>query len=296
MEGIKLEIRVLNYFVEIAKQQSMTKASRSLHVSQPTLSRQIKELEDELGHTLFERSNYSLSLTPEGEILFERAMIILELTEQTLNEFSMMQAFNGGDIKIGCAESIGISLIAEVVKTLKKAYPRLKPHLYSGNYHLITEKLNYGTLDMAIVVQQVDTTNYYSLTLPHQDRWGLIVRKDDPLAQKEAISVEDLLQLPLITSRQGFSDEMPNTLKLPVIEQNIVATYDLLYNAAQFVKAGLGYAFSFDHLVDTSSESELCFRPLKPAIYSPMKLIWSKQHRLSKMAELFIDEMKRQYG
>lgn len=287
-----MEIRVLNYFVETAKQKSMTKAAKKLHVTQPTLSKQLKDLEDELGQKLFTRSNYSIILTPEGEILYKRAVDILSIVDKTEAEFKSMNDFNGGDLHIGCAESYGITIIAKTVKSLTEKYPNIKFNLHSGNFKTVVEKLNHGLLDFAITVQNVDTSSFNSLRLPYMDTWGVLMRKDSALANKTKMNIDDISKLPLIISRQGFSDEMPNELRSIQSTLHIVGTYDLLYNAALFVKEGLGYALCFDHLVNTSSNSELIFKEISPAISSPMKLLWSGNQILSKSAELFLEELK----
>ncbi|MBD3948498.1 LysR family transcriptional regulator [Tuanshanicoccus lijuaniae] len=287
-----MEIRVLNYFVETANHKSMTKAAKKLHVTQPTLSKQLKDLEEELGRKLFNRSKYSINLTPEGEILYKRAVDILSIVDKTEAEFKSMNDFNGGDIHIGCAESYGITVIAETIKALTKKYPNVRFHLYSGNFQTVTEQLNNGLLDFAITVQDVNTSLYNSLTLPYTDKWGLLMRRDSSLAANTSIQLGELANIPLIISRQGFSDEMPNELKNMQANLNIIGTYDLLYNASLFVKQGLGYAFCFDKLVDTSLESELLFVPIEPVISSPMRIIWPINQTLSKSTTLFFEELK----
>ena len=287
-----MEIRVLKYFVETAKQKSMTKAAKKLYVTQPTLSKQLKDLEDELGQKLFTRSNYSVNLTPEGEVLYKRAVDILSIVSKTEAEFKTMNDFNGGDLYIGCAESYGITIIAKTIKNLTEKYPNIKFHLHSGNFQTVIEKLNYGVLDFAITVQDIDTSSFNSLSLPYMDTWGILMRRDSDLANKTEISIEDILKLPLILSSQGFSEEMSNELKNIQSTMNIVGTYDLIYNASIFVKEGLGYAFCFDKLVDTSVDSGLVFKKISPTISSPMKIVWLGNQILSKTAELFLEYLK----
>ena len=287
-----MEIRVLNYFVETANQKSMTKAAQKLHVTQPTLSKQLKDLEGELGQKLFTRSNYSVNLTHEGELLYKRAVDILRIVDKTEAEFKSMNDFNGGDLHIGCAESYGITIIAKSIKSLRKKYSNIRFHLYSGNFQTVTQQLNSGLLDFAVTVQNVDTSTFNSLSLPYMDKWGILMRKDSELVRKNEVDINDISKLPLIISRQGFSDEMPNELKNMQSSMNIVGTYDLLYNASIFVKEGLGYAFCFNNLVDTSSESDLTFKELSTTISSPMKIIWLGNQILSKSAELFLEELQ----
>ena len=287
-----MELRVLRYFVEAAREESMTNAARKLHVTQPTLSKQIKELEEELGQKLFVRGNYQIRLTPEGEILYKRALDILEMVDLTALEFSSMKDFNGGDIHLGRAESDGVTLLAKVAKQLQGEYKNLHFHLYSGNPETVCERLDKGLLDFAVVVQNVDLSKYAYLDLQVADTWGLIMRKDSPMVAKETIAVEDLTEIPLIVSRQGTTNEMPEWRHKNYDRLNIVATYDLIFNASILVKEGLGYALGLDKLVNTSAESILCFRPIVPVISSPLRLIWRKDQRFSQSALLYLEKVK----
>jgi DNA-binding transcriptional LysR family regulator len=270
----------------------MTNAAATLHVTQPTLSKQIKELEEELGQKLFIRSNYKINLTPEGELLYKRALDILDMVDLTTSEFEAMKEFNGGDLYLGCAESEGISLIAQKAKALQEQYPNIHFHLYSGNSETVCERLDKGLLDFAVVVQNIDLSKYSAIDLPIKDRWGLIMRKDSPLVSKESILPEDLLALPLIVSRQGATNEMPEWFQTNFDRMNIIATYDLIYNASVLVKEGLGYALGFDKLVNTGSDSILCFRPIVPEILSPMRIIWRREQHFSKASALFLEKLQ----
>lgn len=287
-----MELRVLRYFVEAAKEESMTHAALKLHVTQPTLSKQIKELEEELGQKLFVRGNYSIRLTPEGEILYKRARDILDMVDLTTSEFASMNEFNGGDLYLGCAESEGITLVAKAVKKLQEEYDHLHFHLYSGNAETVCERLDKGLLDFAVVVQNVDLSKYACLDLPFTDTWGLIMRKDSPMVSKKSIALEELIGLPLIVSKQGATSDMPEWLQKNYDRLHIVATYNLIFNASILVREGLGYALGFDKLLYTGASSILCFRPIVPAMTSPMRLIWRKEQRFSKAAELFLNEIK----
>lgn len=287
-----MELRVLRYFVEAAKEESMTHAALKLHVTQPTLSKQIKELEEELGQKLFVRGNYSIRLTPEGEILYKRARDILDMVDLTTSEFASMNEFNGGDLYLGCAESEGITLVAKAVKELQEEYDHLHFHLYSGNAETVCERLDKGLLDFAVVVQNVDLSKYACLDLPFTDTWGLIMRKDSPMVSKKSIALEELIGLPLIVSKQGATSDMPEWLQKNYDRLHIVATYNLIFNASILVREGLGYALGFDKLLYTGAGSILCFRPIVPAMTSPMRLIWRKEQRFSKAAELFLNEIK----
>jgi DNA-binding transcriptional LysR family regulator len=288
-----MEIKVLRHFIEAAREESMTRAAEKLYVTQPTLSKQIKELEEELGQKLFVRGNYKIHLTPEGEILYKRALDILDMVDLTKSEFDSMNEFNGGNLYLGCAESDGIALLAKAAKKLRAENKNLHFHLYSGNAETVCERLDKGLLDFAVVVQNIDLSKYAYFDLPVMDTWGLIMRKDSPMVSKTEIPIEELASLPLIVSRQGATNEMPEWLQKNYDRLNIVATYDLIFNASILVREGLGYALGFDKLVNTSSESILCFRPITPAVSSPMRLIWRKEQRFSRVAEFFLEEVKQ---
>lgn len=287
-----MEIRVLRYFLAVAREENMTRAAEYLHVTQPTLSKQIKQLEEEVGKKLFIRSNYSIKLTEEGLLLRKRAEDIVKMVDKTIDEFHSLDEINGGDIYIGSAESDAIKYFAWAARNLHEKYPNIRFHLYSGNTETVTERLDKGLLDFAIIVQDVDLSRYNYLKVPSQDTWGVIMRKDSFLADKEAITINDLLKLPLIVSRQGITEDYPKWFGEKMDQLNIVATFDLIYNASIMVKEGFGYALSFDKLVDTSQESELCFRPLTPSLETSMYVIWKKYQVFTPLADLLLKEMQ----
>lgn len=288
-----MELRVLRYFLEIAREGSITRAAERLHVSQPTLSKQLKDLEGELGKKLFVRSNYSVKLTDEGMLLRKRAEDILEMADKTADEFKALGEIAGGDIRIGCAESDGVKYLARCVKSLQEQYPRIRLHLYSGNTEDVSERLDKGLLDFAVLAQEVDLSKYNYLEVPYSDRWGLVMRKDSPLAKKEAVQMEDLLNLPLICSRQGITEDFPKWFGEKVDRLNIVGTFNLAYNAGVLVREGMGYALSFDKLINTGPDSELCFRPLMPALETKLYLVWKKYQVFTGIAEVFLKRLRR---
>ncbi|OUP19475.1 LysR family transcriptional regulator [Lachnoclostridium sp. An196] len=291
-----MELRVLRYFLEVAREENVTHAAQRLHVSQPTLSRQIKELEDELGKKLFARSNYSIKLTEEGMLLRKRAEDILEMADKTLEEFKSLDEINGGDIHIGCAESNGIAHVIRVIKSLQKKYPRIRYHFYSSGTDAVSERLDRGLLDVAVIIQEVDLSKYNYLKVPSSDRWGLIMRKDSPLAEHSCIHLNDLMNIPLILSRQAMREEMPRWFGETQDKLNIVATYDLLFNTSVMVREGFGYVLGFDGLVNTGPDSDICFQPLEPALESPMYIIWKKYQMFTPVASLLLEELKRDFG
>lgn len=289
-----MEIRVLRYFLEAAREGNITKAAGRLHISQPTLSRQLKELEEELGKKLFIRSNYSIKLTDEGMLLRKRAEDILDMVDKTTDEFKSLDDINGGDIHIGCAESDNIKYFSRIMKKIQEKYPRIRCHFYSSGTDAVNERIERGLLDFAIIVQEVDLSKYNYLKIPSSDTWGLIMRKDSPLAEKPFIQPEDLLDHPLICSRQSMTEEMQKWLGEMLDKLNIIATYDLLFNASVMVREGLGYALGFDNIIYTGQESPLCFRPLAPALQSPMYIIWKKYQVFTPVASVLLKEMKKQ--
>ena len=295
-----MEIRVLKYFLAIAKEGSITKAADSLYLTQPTLTRQIQNLEQELGQKLFVRGKYRVSLTPEGLIFKKRAEEIIDLVEKTCAEFASTNEVIKGDIYIGCGETDSMKYIAAVMKELQNEYPEIKFHIYSGNAEDVTEKLDKGLLDFGVLIQPIDLSKYDYLTLPKKDVWGVIMRKDSPLAVKKVITLKDLLNVPIIASRQmskkyskesGFLDWFGKEFN----NLNIAATYNLLYNAAIMVDAGIGYAVSLDKLANTSEQSSLCFRPLSPKLESGLDIVWKKNQVFSPAAQLFLTKLKEKF-
>ncbi len=291
-----MELRTLRYFLEIAREENMTRAAEVLHVSQPSLSKEMKALEDALGKKLFMRQNGGLRPTTEGMLLRKRAEDIIEMTDKTVEEFTALNEINGGDIYIGCAESYLIKRLARAVKTFTEKYPRLRYHLSSGNTEQVTEKLDRGLLDLAFIVEPPDLSKYNYLEVEGSDLWGVIMRRDCKLAEKETVRAEDLYGLPLICSRQAMRVDIPRWCGEKAEKLNFSGTLNLFYNGAVFVREGLGYMLTFDKLADTSEESGLCFRPLEPALETKMYIIWKKYQVFSPIAELFVKELCERLG
>jgi len=291
-----MELRVLRYFLEVAREGSVTRAAERLHISQPTLSKQLKDLEGELGKKLFVRGSHDVKLTDEGMLLRKRAEDILNMADRTLNEFKSLGEFTGGDVWVGCAESDGIKHLARCYMALLERYPGLRLHLQSGNSADVTERLDRGLLDFAIIVHEVDLSKYNYLELPATDRYGVLMRKDSPLAEKEAVCVDDLLDLPLICSRQGLTEDYPKVFQEKMDALRVVATFNLAYNAGVLVREGVGYALTLDKLADTSAESDLTFRPLSPPLETQMYLIWKKYQVFSPAAQVLLEEVRGRFG
>ena len=291
-----MEIRVLRYFLAVAREGTIVGAAKFLHVTQPTLSRQLQDLEEELGQQLFLRSNRTITLTPEGHFLRKRAEEILEIVNRTEGDFNAMGENIGGSVHIGGGESKAMRLIAETIGELRKEYPDIRYNLYSGNAEDVVERLDKGILDFGILIQPVDISKYDSVALPVRDVWGIVMRKDSPLAEKKSVTLCDLQNLPLICSRINIRQ---STVKNAYAEWfgrsfeklNIVATYNLIYNAALMVESGIGYALALDGLIDAVGNRALCFCPLEPRLESGLNIVWEKYQVFSKAAELFRDRL-----
>lgn len=287
-----MEIRVLRYFLEIAREGNMTRAAEYLHVSQPTLSKQMKELETELGKKLFRRSSSSVSLTSEGMLLRKRAEDILDMVDKTTDEFSALDDITGGEVHIGCAESHQIKYLARVIKEFKENYPLFRYHISSGNTEQVTERLDKGLFDFAVIVEPPDLSKYNYIEVPEVNIWGVVMKKDSPLAQNDQIHIEDLLGLPLICSLQAMREDIPRWCGEKVDMLNLSGSINLFYNGSVFVKEGLGYMLTFNGLASTGVDSELCFRPLEPVLETKMYVIWKKYQVFTPIAELLIKKLK----
>lgn len=291
-----MELRVLQYFLAVAREQSIIRAAESLHLSQPTLSTQIKAMEEELGKQLLIRGtkgSRKVTLTEEGMILRKRAEEILNLVQKTEREISLSDQIIVGDVYIGAGETDAVRFIAKAARDLYGDYPGIHYHIASGNAEFVMEQLDKGLIDFGIIFDAADLEKYHSIKMPFEDTWGVLMRKDSPLAAKKAVSPEDLWEKPLIVSRQrDNSGALSAWMQRELSELNIVATYNLLFNASLLVEEGLGYAIGFDKIINTSGNSNLCFRPLTPERKAGMSIIWKKYQMFSKASEKFMQKMK----
>lgn len=288
-----MEIRILKYFLEIAREENMTRASERLHISQPSLSKQMKELEMELGKKLFVRSSYSIHLTDEGMLLRKRAEDLVSLADKITNEFKTMDDISGGDIYIGCAESYLIKYLAKAVKELNLNYQNIRYHITSGDTQQVTERIEKGLIDMAFIVEPPNLVKYNYLEVPEQDEWGILMKTDCPLAKKEAICIDDLFDYPLFCSEQSLQNDIPRWCGDKINRLNFIANFNLANNGVVFVKEGLGLFFGFDKLININSESDICFRPLTPKLYNKMYVIWKKYQVFTPVAKLLLNEINK---
>lgn len=291
-----MEIRVLKYFLAITREQSINRAAESLYLSQPSLSRQIQNLEEELGKQLLIRGTKGtrkITLTEEGMILKKRAEEILNLIEKTENEISLSDNIIAGDVYIGAGETDAVRLLAKIAKEIQSNYPDIHYHISSGNAEFVLEQLDKGLIDFGLVFGNVDSKKYNALKLSSKDTWGVLMRKDSELSHKKYITPKDLYDKPLIISHQrNQGGDFSSWLNCNLEKLNIVATYNLLFNASLLVDEGLGYAIVLDKIINTGDNSNLCFRPLEPAVEDELSFIWKKYQVFSKAAEQFLIKLK----
>ena len=285
-----MELRVLQYFLAVAREQNISAAAQSLHLTQPTLSRQLKELEEELDKQLMVRGNRKIILTEEGMLLRKRAEEILELVNRTEQELARSDDAVSGDIYIGTGETDGVRQLARTAKQLQENCPGIRFHIVSGDAVDVCERLDKGLLDFGVLLGDIDKIKYRYLELPMKDTWGVLMRRDSPLSARETVSPRDLWDKPLILSRQVDNKSgLYRWLGKEPSELHTVATYNLIYNASLMVDEGMGYAFTLDKLVNTTG-SNLCF--LRPRLELGMYLVWKKSQIFSRAAELFLEHLQ----
>ena len=287
--GEIMDIRIMQYFLAVIREGTISAASEALHVAQPSLSRQMKDLEEELGATLFIRGSRSITLTEEGKILRKRAEEMVQLMQKTEDEISQVRQKISGTIRIGAGETRVFHYLSETASVLTKDYPGIRISIKSGDTDDLMDEIGTGLLDFAVIFTEPDTAVYHSLVLPAEDTYGILMRKDSPYAGREKISLWDLKDEPFIISR-GALRHFQEDEKLSKL--NIRATYNLIYNASLLVEDRTGYAICFDHLINTSGDSALTFVPLTPEKSVRATLIWKKYQVLSPAVQLFVDKIR----
>ena len=292
-----MEIRNLRYFLAVAREENMTRASEILHVSQPTLSKALKSLEEELGKKLFIRKSFSIRLTDEGMLLRDRAEDLISMADKIEREFTALDDITGGDLYFGLAESYQIRYLAREIAKLKAAYPGLNYHITSGDTEQVTEKLDKGLLDFAVICSELpDTAKYDYLTFPGSDIWGVVMPASHPLASKEAIRVDDLIGEPLFCSDQSWTREIREWAGDRFSALHLEGSFRLSYNGSMFALEGLGLLLTFEHLTDRSESSGLVFRPLTPVLKSDFYLIWNKYQTFTPIAERFLAQIRADFA
>lgn len=292
-----MELRLLRYFLAVAREENITLAARFLNITQPTLSRQIKDLELELGQKLFIRGSHKVVLTKEGLMLKKRAEEILDMVNKAKAEITYVKDSIEGSVYIGCGETKSMRLVAQIIADVRKKHPNIKFHLFSGNAEDVTERLDKGLLDFGLLIQPVDLSRYDFVAMPVKDVWGVLMPRDSPLAKKKNIVKDDLLKVPLICSRQIMQknktgNKVADWFSADYDKLNIIASYNLIFNASLLVEKGIGYALTLDGLVDTMDNDRLCFRPLNPTLESELSMVWKKYQVFSSPAEVFVQTMQ----
>ncbi len=291
-----MELRLLRYFLALAREENITAAAETLHITQPTLSKQLMELENEIGKKLFIRGKRKITLTQDGIFFRKRAGEIINLVDKTESELKNLDnELISGDIYIGAGETDGMRTIAKVSCKLQKKYPNIHYHLFSGNSNDVLEKLDKGLIDFGILIEPSDIKKYGYIKLPTYDTWGLLMKKDCALAKKDHIDSKELLNIPLICSKQSLdNNDFFKWFGEDYDKLNIVATYNLLYNASLYVEEGFGYALAFDKLINLTDDSILCFKPIIPNIQANLVVIWKKYQVFSKATQKFLDELQKE--
>lgn len=291
-----MDIRVLRYFLAVAREESITKAAEQLHMSQPPLSRQLKDLEKELGVQLLVRGSRKVTLTEQGMILRKRAEELVELFHKTEKEVTSPSEVVSGDIYIGGGETDAIRMLAKTATKLHEKHPQIHYHLTSGDAEEVTERLDKGLIDFGVLLDPVNVDKYDSLKIPAEDTFGVLMRRDSPLAEKEHIRGEDLWDKPLIVSRQTLtSKEMEKIIGREFSMLDVVSTYTLIFNASRMVAEGFGYVLCLDGLINTRG-TNLCFKPLYPIHEIGLSLVWKKYQVFSRASTLFLNSVQNEWA
>lgn len=291
-----MELRLLKYFLAVAEDENITAAARKLHMTQPALSRQMMDLEKELGKQLFIRTNKKTYLTEEGLYLKERAREILSLVEKTTSELQTTSEEIYGQIHFGAGETDVMRTFAHVIERIHRNHPKIQFNLFSGNADDILEKLEAGILDFGLVFSTSLSDKYNRIPVPLSNARGILMRRDSPWAGYDRITQDILLQMPLIMSSRASYNQtfLSQWCGNDAENLNIVATYNLIFNAVFLVEAGIGNALCLENLVDTSENRNLCFCPLDPPSVATPILVWKRGKTLSKASAVFLEEVKKE--
>lgn len=290
-----MELRVLKYFLTVAREENITRAAEILHITQPTLSRQLMQLEDELDAKLFIRGKTHITLTDEGMLLRKRAEEIIDLAHKTKKEFQKKESIVG-EIYIGAAETYATNFLAQVISDMKKNYPLVTYNIYSGNADDIKERIDKGLIDIGLLSEPVQIDKYDYLRLPFQQSWGILMNSDDPLASKEYIRPEDLKGASILcSSRTVVQNQIIQWLGKYKKNVHIIADYNLIYNAAILTQQGIGYTICLEHLIPYNEQMGIIFKPFYPKMETGTVLIWKKNQIFSPTTSKFLEQLKKNY-
>ena len=286
-----MELRVLNYFLVIAREENFTRAAEQLHVTQPTLSRQIADLETELGVKLFCRSNHNIILTEDGMLLKRRAQEILSLANRTKRDFLFKGENLEGTIAIGCGEFLSTRILTDCIAAFRRKYPAVRYEIYSGDAGNIKDSIERGLLDIGLMAEPIDMRKYEFLSMPIREQWGALVRTDSPLAAKKTIRPKDLIGLPIISAVSDIAQSNIGKWLGPILNQiDVIAKGNLLYNEALLAQSNLGAVIAMK--LDCQYEG-LTFLPFEPVLEGTTALAWKKEQIFSSAASTFIEFAKK---
>lgn len=287
-----MELRVLRYFLTLAREESISRTAEALYITQPTLSRQLAELEEELGVRLFERGKRKIELTEEGVLLRRRAEEMTELADKTERELRERTERLAGVVSVGAAETVAAELLVRAVDSFRKKYPEVTFELDAGIADRIKERIDAGLLDLGLLIEPGDIAKYDFLRLGIDDRCGILMNAAAPLAQREFVTAEDLVGLPVVgPAREGIRQFYRNGLGEAFDRLNFIASFDLVNNAAWFARLNVGYVFTIEGTLRHFGSSELCFRPFCPELRQSTFLVWKKYQPVSRAVRAFIDEV-----
>lgn len=285
-----MELRVLRYFLAVAREENITKAAALLHVTQPTLSRQLMQLEEDLGVKLFRRSQYRVILTEDGMLLRRRAQEIVELADKAGRELQHTETELTGEVAIGCGESVAMTFLSTHIREFRRLHPLVQFRIYSAIADDVKERIEKGLLDMGLLAEPVDIGRYAFLRMPQKDRWGVLLPKEHPLARQDAITPNDLVGIPLLISgRETVRNELAGWFGDAYEKIEVAATFNLILNAANMVKNGVGAALCFDF---GNISDALTFVPLSPKLETGTVLAWKKDQADSPAAKQFLKDIK----
>lgn len=288
-----MEIRVLRYFLTVVREESITKAAQVLHITQPTLSRQLAQMEEEIGVKLFDRGGRKIQLTSEGLLLRRRAEEILQLVDRTEQELAEQETLVEGKISIGCGEMASVQLLPELIDSFRKRYPRVSFDLFTATADLVKEQLEKGLLDIGLLLEPVDMEKYDFIRLDMKEKWVVLMRPDDPLARKEAVTAKDLASLPLILPRRTrVRSELAGWFGDCYDKLNVAFTSNLNTNGAIMVSRGLGYSLVIEGAMPFWDQSKVTYRPLSPPLTATSVLAWKRGQPFSPAATKFIENIR----
>lgn len=288
-----MEIRVLRYFLTVVREESITKASEVLHITQPTLSRQLAQMEEEIGVKLFSRGTRKISLTNEGILLRRRAEEILQLVDKTEKELVEQEELVEGRVSIGCGEIASVQLLPEMFRSFRDKYPRVSFDIFTATADMVKEQMDRGLLDLGLLLEPVDVEKYDFIRFDMKENWVVLMRPEDPLAKKESITAKDLSLVPLIMPRRmRVQSELASWFGDYYEKLDVVFTSNLNTNGAIMVESGLAYSIVVEGAVSFWDQSKITYRPLMPALTATSVLAWKRGQPFSLAATKFINHAK----